>query len=170
MTAILIQHVHTLWTKRSRGGDGARIRSSVPHAVMLPTKCTGYSGWILHIATYAERDQFGQSDRCDCANDFQQLGIHDLDMHFENGALAVRFYRDGNNAARPSPLPFSDLPMIQRNQCIRLRYNGRYVDRCNGNWWYEQSCYNIGWFDSFANNVFLTTTPSNEFVEMAALR
>lgn len=169
MTTILIQHVHTLWTKRSRGGDGARLRNGVPHAVTLPPQCARDSRWILHLATYSEWERFERSDRCACADDFKQLGIRDLDFQLEDDGVVVRYHRDGNNAARTSPLPFTDLPKIDRNHWIRLRYNGRYVHRTTGNWWYEQSCYNIGWFDSFAEDAFLSTDPINRFEEIATL-
>lgn len=36
MTTLLIQHIETIWTKRSRGGDGARARNAVPETLELP--------------------------------------------------------------------------------------------------------------------------------------
>jgi hypothetical protein len=169
VTTILIQHIHTLWSKRSRGSDGARRRNSVPHAVALGPQCTDGSKWILHVATFSEWKHFERSERCICADNFKQLDIRDLDIQIENDSVLVRYHRDGNNAARTSPLPFTDMPKIERYQWIRLRYNGRYVHRSTGNWWYEQSCYNIGWFDVIAEDVFLTTDPSNRFEEIASL-
>lgn len=170
MTTLLIQHVHTLWSKQSRGGRGARLRNSVPTAVTLPEECNSRTGWILHVAQFAESNHFERADRCVFADDFAQLRIQDLEVHTNDETAVVRFHRDGDNAVRTSPLPFSDLPAIGRNQWIRLRYNGRYVDRCTGNWWYEQSCYNLGWFETFAEDVFLKSRPTNKFEEIATLR
>ncbi|MFN7894171.1 MAG: hypothetical protein ACK5OC_28045 [Pirellula sp.] len=169
MTTVLIQHVHTLWTKKSRGSDGARLRNTVPLAVELPPQCACDSRRVMHLATYSEWTQFERSDRNLCVSDFKKLDIRDLDILIVNDELQIRYHRDGNNAARTSPLPFTDLPAIKLNEWIRLRYNGRYVHRSTGNWWYEQSCYNIGWFDSFDADVFLTTSPINRFEEIAVL-
>ena len=169
MTTILIQHIHTLWSKKSRGGNGARLRNAVPTAVALPKECGRGLRWVLHVAQYSELNDFERTDRCVSANEFAQLGIRDLEFLTENDTVVARFYRDGNNAARTSPLPFSDLPAIKRNQWIRLRYNRRYVHRSTGNWWYEQSCYNLGWFETFADDVFLNSRPTNRFEEIATL-
>lgn len=169
MSFILIQHIHTLWNKRSRGGNGARLRNTIPYAFSLPSDCTRESAWILHQVTCSEINDFARTHHCIQAADFQDLGFRDLVMQLDNYQLQVRFYRNGNNAARSSPLPFADLPFLPLNHWLRLRYNGRYVQWTSGNWWYEQSCYNIGYFESFTEDVFLKTTPASQFVETAQL-
>jgi hypothetical protein len=170
MAIILIQHVHTVWTKRSRGGDGSRIRSAIPLAVMLLSNCDSSSGWILHRATYSERDRFERSDHCVRVTEFGQLRLLDLEVRSEGDGLSVRFCRRSDNAARPSTLSFTDLPCVEGNRWCRVRFNGRFVDWDTGNWWYEHSSYNIGRFDTYSAAVFLTSSPTNRFEEVVTLR
>lgn len=169
MQQFVIQRVHCLWTKQSRGGEGARQRNAVPTAVHLP-RIDSPTGFVLHTAIYSESNNFLQSDMLKTANDFVGLGLRDLEFLLDNESLRVRFVRDGYNAARPSPYPYRDVFALRLMDWGRVVYNGRYIDHCSGNWWYEKSTYNIGWLADCSADVFVATQPINTFVEIAKLK
>ena len=169
MAQVVIQHVHSIWTKQSRGGENARIRNAVPAAVALPPDLRPAT-FMLHHAEYAESSDFVQSNTVKSADDFAALDIRDLEITLTTDVLSVRFLRDGNNAACPSPYPHADVFALSESQWGRLTYNGRYTAWNTGNWWYEKTVYNIGWLSEVDRSVFVRTEPTCEFSEMARLR
>ena len=169
MAHVVIQHVHSIWTKQSRGGDGARIRNAVPAAAALPPDLLPAT-FMLHYAEYTESSDFVQSDTLKSADDFAALDIRDLEITLAADLLSVRFIRDGNNAACPSPYPHADVFTLSESQWGRLACNGRYTAWNTGNWWYEKSVYNIAWLSEVDRSVFVRTEPTCDFSEMARLR
>ncbi len=169
MPKVVIQRVHCLWTKQSRGGDGARTRNAVPLAVLLPgIDCD--SGFALHTAVFSEETNFKQADVVRAADDFAGLGLRDLLLRRDGAVVHVQFVRDSYNAARPSSYPHHDVFGLRMNDWLRIVYNGRYVDHCSGVWWYEQSAYSVGFFSGCSADVFVATEPVSSFFEMAKLR
>ena len=169
MAHILIQHVHTLWTKQSRGGDAARVRNAVPDALTLPSTIRD-APFVLHHAQFVERDGFVQTDTVRSGAHFGDLSLNDLELTLAADSLTVRYHRNGNNAARTTPQPFTDIFSLSESQWGRLTYNGRFTAWNTGNWWYEKSVFNIGWFADFDSQRFVDTDPTCDFSEMAHLR
>jgi hypothetical protein len=168
MPQVVVQHIWTLWTKRSRGGDAARLRNAVPTAVIIP-KCETDAACILHQATYSESTEFSQHNALKLSDSFAELGLSFLSCQTDEDRLAIRFHRDGFNAATPSPYPHKDAFRLRPEEWGRVVYNGRYIDRSTGNWWYEQHVCNIGWFSQWTLSVFTRTVPDYEFQELVEL-
>lgn len=174
----IIQHIHTIWTKASRGGDGARQRNRIPRCLLLPLECFG-APCSLHLAEYSEDSSFCPTESVGKASSLSELGIRDLAMELNGDRLIVYFLRDAQNAAtasrRSRDTSSSDIDRIlafslENDAWGQIRYNGRYVDFDTGNWWYEQSTYNIGLFSAVAVDRFAVTQPTQHFVEIGRLR
>ncbi|GAB5407279.1 MAG: hypothetical protein Aurels2KO_55100 [Aureliella sp.] len=169
MAHILIQHVHALWTKQSRGGDAARVRNAVPDALELPASIPAQP-FVLHHAKFIERDDFAQTDEVRSGRSFDALNVDDLELSITPDSLTVRFHRNVNNAACTTPHPFTDVFTLSESQWGRLTYNGRFTAWNTGHWWYEKSIFNIGWFADIESRRFIDTDPNCGFSEMAHLR
>ncbi|GAB5407292.1 MAG: hypothetical protein Aurels2KO_55230 [Aureliella sp.] len=169
MAHILIQYVQTVWTKSSRGGDAARVRNAVPDALALPSTIRD-APFVLHHARFVERDNFIQTDRFCSGTCFSDLSLDDLKLILAPDSVTVRFRRNGNNTARTIPHPFTDVFTLAESQWGRLTYNGRFTAWNTGNWWYEKSVVNIGWFANIDFQQFVKTAPTYDFAEMAHLR
>lgn len=60
MPVSVVQILHTVWTKASRGGEGARRRNAVPEALPLPEPLvTGEGAHRLHLIHFAEGPWLG---------------------------------------------------------------------------------------------------------------
>ena len=125
---------------------------------------------MLHHAKHTEDSGFVQIDTVKWADQFPALGIRDLELTLTDDSLSVRFVRDNNNVARRSPYQYADVFTLLQSQWGRLTYNGRYTCWDTGNWWYEKSVYNIGWFVAIAPSVFVQSEPTCSFTEMERLR
>jgi hypothetical protein len=169
MSQVVIQHITTVWTKQSRGGIAARQRNSVPSAFTIPAHGGG-EPFMLHRLTFAEHVGFNPQSSILTANNFSELKLVDLSYSISDGTQAVRFHRDGDNAAKGSPRPSSDAFVLEEQNWGRIVYNGRYIDRCTGNWSYEKHVYNIGWFSKWNLNVFCDSAPHAVFEELSMLR
>lgn len=55
---IIVQHIETRWTKRSRGMPGAAARNAVPRVMPLPPGMETTAGILLHRVTADEDDGF----------------------------------------------------------------------------------------------------------------
>lgn len=169
MNTVVIQHIETVWTKRSRGGDGARKRNVVPLALDFPSISRDCS-FVLHHATFHEYDSFARQDQLRWTDAFADLELRFLTLSIDGAVLRVRVHRDGSNAATPSPFPYKDPFVLEPGLWGRLVYNGRFTAWNTGNWWYEKHVYNIGWFDEWTSDAFVKTKPHSEYREMARLR
>ena len=174
---VVVQHIHTMWTKASRGGNGARIRNALPIALPLPLDVF-VSPWTLHSINFYEHDAFTKKESVTKAASPEDLAIRVLRFTIHCDRLAVCFLRHPMNAATASRFP-SDPPgreilevdafALDPSQWGQLTYNGRFVDIDTGNWWYKQSVFNIGYCLKPAKDVFRTTRPASRFVELAQL-
>ncbi len=166
---VIIQHIHTVWTKKSRGGEGARVRNAIPKAMLLPTDFNS-APFMLHHAVFSEFSNFSQTDERKSAVGFEQLNIRDMEISPTEDQLKIRLLRDGYNAAKISPYPFADVFELSLGEWGQLTYNGRYICRSTGNWWYEQSTYNIGRVEKLDPRLFVSIRPDHSYSELAKLR
>ncbi|HEY4263618.1 MAG TPA: hypothetical protein VGM98_25870 [Schlesneria sp.] len=119
MPKVVIQRVHCLWTKESRGGEGARIRNAVPLAVPL-RRIDGDSAFTLHATVFSESTHFKQIDAVKTADDVAGLGLSDLVIRRDGDVVHVQFVRSGYNAARPSSYPHHDVFGLRLNDWLRI--------------------------------------------------
>ena len=168
MLSLVIQHIQTIWTKRSRGGPAARLRNSVPDAVLLPG-CPLGSEFVLHHAIYSEYAAFSQRDVSKSSDDFADLGLKDLSYMIDDDRLTIRYHRDGFNKAKQSPYPYKDALILNHDELGRIAYNGRYIGLYTGEWWYEKHVYNVAWLSQWSLDLFISNRPQAEFQEFSKL-
>ncbi|WP_425396174.1 hypothetical protein [Aeoliella sp.] len=169
MPTVVLQHIETIWTKTSRGGEGARRRNAVPEAVELPTLEAEHP-FVLHHAVFGERNEFARVDRCLSADAFDDLGLKLLSIEIDEEQLSLRYHRDGFNFITSSPYPCKYPITLTHDAWGRLAYNARHSDCDTGDWWYEKHVFNIGWLEDWTPRVFLDGAPEKEYREMAQLR
>ena len=175
---IVIQHIHLMWTKTARGGNAARWRNALPRHFPLPLESFA-APVTLHRIDYPEWMGPEHRERIERYKSVAKLDVRDLSIEMRDDSLVVRHVRDRHNAAIADRLypdesgntVFEvDAFCLSLDEWGQLRSNGRYVDIDTGNWWYEQSVYNIGLFSGVDVRRFVSTIPDHQFVEMASLR
>ena len=174
---LVIQLLHSRWTKASRGGDGAVTRAELPLASHLPLDSFA-APITLHTIRFWERDDFVPSDGVTRFDTFAELPFRDLTISPTSDGVSVAHIRDQLNAAIADRLyndEFGntvydiDAFSLSDGEWGQLQYNGRYTGIDSGRWWYEQSIYNIGLFSEIDVKRFINTDPTERFVELATL-
>lgn len=177
-TYMIIQRIHTTWTKASRGGDGAYRRERLPRCLPLPLECFT-ADFAIHRVDFSEFDDFRPVGSVAKGRSPSDLGICDLSLKVDDEGLVVQFIRDPRNAAGANRMDRDDsgnmvhMPhafSLKDDEWGRLSYNGRYVDSDTGDWSYQQSIYNIGVFANVEVDRFEATRPAKQFAELAILR
>ena len=174
---LVIQLLHSRWTKASRGGNGAVTRAELPLASQLPLDSFA-APITLHSVRFWERDNFVPSDGVKRFDTIAELPLRDLTISPTSDGVSVAHIRDQLNAAIADRLyndEFGntvydiDAFSLSDGEWGQLQYNGRYTCIDSGRWWYEQSVYNIGLFTEIDVNRFINTDPTERFVELATL-
>lgn len=180
----LVQVVHLRWGKSSRGGLGARERSAVPQAFLVPaTDLAGASGHLcVSVSHWDERNAFSHplSDlrqRIALADGYT-FGCVGVSPHAEG--LQVRYQYDRGNGGAPERWFFSESSgygetsgktvVVRSGEWVRCCYNGRFSGLYDGNWRYEQVTVNVAWFSGEPEGgVFLNSEQSAEIRMLADL-
>ena len=174
---LVIQLLHSRWTKASRGGDGAVTRAELPLASHLPLESFA-APITLHTVRFWERDDFVPSDGVTRFYTIAELPLRDLTIRPASDGVSVVHIRDQLNAAIADRLYTDefgntvygiDAFSLSDGEWGQIQYNGRYTCIDSGRWWYEQSVYNIGLFTDIDVKRFTATDPIDRFVELATL-
>jgi hypothetical protein len=179
----LVQIIHQHWTKASRGGEGARARSSVPLAFVMPTAELSRADGVLSVDVirWGEQNAFAEPH----STDRRLVSLAD---GYTFGCVTVTadtqgvqaFYRhDGTHGGAPerqvrTPAghfeSFGRCLQIRDGEWVRVCYNGRFSDHGTGNWWYQQVTVNVAWFTGYPNGqVFLEREPAQELRDLVDL-
>tara|TARA_R110002049_G_scaffold203619_1_gene374172 strand:+ start:1619 stop:2113 length:495 start_codon:yes stop_codon:yes gene_type:complete len=154
---IIIQHITTLWTKKSRGMPAAEKRNSVPHRLLLPVASQPLPPVFVHQVFAEENDfqlkqttQFPTSEELHWSFQFQQQGDQ-LKVAFtysrtEHGTP------DRGSCTRP-------LFSLKLNQTGTFSINGRFSSYQGP--YYQSHTVNLGFVDRFHDNLFLTQPPDH---------
>lgn len=174
---IAVQTISTSWTKSSRGGTLATMRSRVPKQIPLRIP-SDFSNLIWHSIAYSDRNKFVEpiavkvstkceNDRFGCRN--VEIELHDnsatLIYRYQTGAPARQFFDKAGTCVAPE-----HLIEIPQNRWAAVEYNGRFTCIDTGNWWYEHVVVNVAVGDNLLSNVFVTTQPIEHYSQLAHLR
>ena len=174
---IAVQTISMSWTKSSRGGSLATMRSRVPKRLTLRVP-TDFTDLVWHSITYSERNKFAdpvgvrvskhcENDRFGCRN--AEIERHEdfatLIYRYQTGAPARQFYDQTGTCVAPE-----HAIKIPRNRWASIEYNGRYTCIDTGNWWYEHVVVNVAVGDRIASNCFVATQPIEHYMQLAHLR
>ena len=174
---IAVQTIKTTWTKSSRGGSLATLRSRIPK--QLPLRLIdGFPPLLWHSVVYSEHNRFTEpfainvTTDCDnhrfgCVN--AEIELHDdsatLTYRYQTGAPARQFFDKTGTCVAPE-----HLIEIPNNRWGTIEYNGRFSCIDSGNWWYEHVVVNVAVAQSFSPNAFMATKPIERYTQLARLR
>ncbi len=174
---IAVQTITTSWTKASRGGTLATLRSRIPR--QLPLQLTDdFPPLLWHSVAYSERNQFEKpiaihiatqcnNNRFGCIN--AEIELHNdyaiLMYRYQTGAPAPQFFDKNGNCVAPE-----HSIEIPHNHWASIEYNSRYTCIDSGNWWYEHVVVNVAVGASISPSVFMVTKPMERYCQLAHLR
>jgi hypothetical protein len=163
-----------MWDKSARGGEGARVRNSVPQALEMPlmdwspkdqmlyVDVSQWDGTNGFVKPYARRQEQVN------VKDGYSFGCVQIRSHPEG--LDVQYHYNQHGCGAP------DRPYLHRNivvkaeQQLQILCNGRFSDICSGIWWYKQVTVHIAWIDREpSKRVFLENAPDLEIRALADL-
>jgi hypothetical protein len=173
---ILIQNIHTSWSKKSRGGKLAIERNAVPDALAIPVGQLKKSvkGLIEHSASYYESHGFSSPHHASLTQESAgRLRLHGLVIEPVGAQLKVTLEYDSGRAGMPLRYaPLGGIPStrmhLQSGQWGRVLYNGRFTHD-EADWWYEKQVFNIGLVEKLKEDIFIATQPTQVISQMARL-
>lgn len=161
---MIVQHIETRWTKRSRGMPGAAARNAVPHALPLPLMEGPTGAFHLHRVTIHEEEGFFPYQRTAMGTEVEKYWS--LTFVPAGDAVAVRFqydfYEHGYPYRRATP---HRLFTLAPGEVGVLHINGRFSAWMGE--YYAQHFVNIAHADAVPANLF-TDFPPHYFVDRRA--
>jgi hypothetical protein len=157
---IIIQRIIVEWTKKSRGGIGAKRRSQIDEALRIPPTSDSTSTYVFHNVRIAEWFDFNEQATMETSSAKKQLETEPLNFHVAAGVLKTRFCWSREHCGAPSR-ESRDLFVLSKNQWARFVCNGRFSkDLDTGEWTYHKTVFNISNEKQFDEELFLRGTPS----------
>ena len=139
---IIIQHIETQWTKKSRGNPAATLRNSIPESFSF-NGVPSHKGVQLQKINYSETDNFAEPKISDfkAIND-NQLRALGLELEESDGKALVRLW---GTPWRGSPGISSKVGVIPDGKWLRVITNER--TSWEHTWVYYKHVFNI-FYDS----------------------
>jgi hypothetical protein len=164
---ILIQSIHTIWTKASRGGRMAALRQRIPRRLPLP-EWGGSPALLWHSVEFAEVAGFSapvhrsikavtgeELERSlDLSVVLREQGEVEFTFRASPGAPQWRF---ADKAGRP--IPAECRAVLEPTEWVSFERNTRLVDWDQGSWWYEHWTINAAVTDSAPSAQFFLVQP-----------
>jgi hypothetical protein len=146
---VVVQKIAVLWTRASRGGEGARRRAAVPVAFELP------AGGAFHSIVCDERDDFAPRE----VEVRATVPAIDSCVLFEPARGIVRV---GYQWSRECGAPARDLEpprwVMEVRDYGRIVHNGRFADE--DGWRYQQIVFNVAVVDRMRTDMFTGAEPA----------
>ncbi len=153
---IVIQHIITLWSKKSRGMPDAEIRTAVPHKLLLPDAPQPLPHAFAHKVIAEEGNDFQLNQTTLLPEPAQ----HYWSFQFQQQAdqLEIWFTYSRTEHGAPDRGSYSRLLFsLKQNQTGAFSINGRFSSYDDQ--YYASHSVNLGFVDRFQDNLFLTQTP-----------
>ena len=162
---IVVQYIVTSWSKRSRGGEGARRRNAVAERMRLPEALLMETAACLyHEVSCDERRDFAATDRWWSEPDLPGPDWHGvvslrspLQFRLCDGMLEVHFEPRGEEVrqqGRGGPL------RVEPGSWVQFRYNHRTVEYESSSWTWYKIVANIGNLLHPEVSTFVTRPPA----------
>jgi hypothetical protein len=181
---LLIQRTRISWSKRSRGGELAQLRSRIPTRASVPSPRPG-SAWLLHrldhYEDHGDAPPFGPP--CSSVEEGEGLPREGLHLGFDGlRLLVVGEDLEVHNAMGRSSLPAAPgrPDRWTRVGAVLLRVaprtwagwvaNERHVGMDTGNWWYSETHWCFGWLPRHEPQAFTAREPARWLDHRARLR
>ena len=169
---IIVQQIHSIWTKASRGGKGAEQRNAVPETAPVPLQSMDGSTFTIahHKLTYREHMGFAQpfEEAIEGVSDnLVNVGCVSITQGTSTVDATYRYGRKCGGA--PEREWARKTLCIAPNEWGQIIYNGRFAPGWDGDWWYEKMVVNICMSNQPSNDVFERSDPTYRFTNMAQL-
>lgn len=152
----LIQHIETIWTKKSRGMPVAQKRNAVPRILEIPNSNTESTGLIIHKVIADEKNDFELNHELQSFNDRNKYWSFTFEN--ENDLLLVYFaytyFQHGQPKRDERRFKIFTLKL---NDWGSFHINGRFTSYSGQH--YRQHFVNIAHIDKFNHQIFLDTKP-----------
>ncbi|QDU13953.1 hypothetical protein CA11_17440 [Gimesia maris] len=155
---IIIQHITTLWTKKSRGMPAAEKRYAVPHKLLLPDAPQP----LLHVFAHKVIAEEGNDFQPKQTTLFPEPAQQYWSFQFQQQAdqLEIWFTYSRTEHGAPDRGSYSRLLFsLKLNQTGTFSINGRFSSYQGP--YYQSHTVNLGFVDRFHDNLFLTQTPDH---------
>lgn len=143
---LVVQHIGTIWSKASRGGEEARRRNASPHALPLPLEVASKEG-LLHFVFFNEHDNFVPHETSQSLASLTaplRQGCVTIQRD-EGGTCQVAFRWTNGKGGAPERSHCRRNLTLPSGQWCQVLWNGRFTDPDSGRWWYEKHVVNVGW-------------------------
>jgi hypothetical protein len=167
---VIVQHIHTHWTKASRGGENARIRNGVPEAAKVPVQriAAGNLNLIYHVLQYWEADGYRQPrEEIRINPTVRPLAIGCVTIDHTTEEVIATFRYDQGCAGAPDRGWARKTLHLAVGEWGQIVYNGRFTGE--DYWWYENTVVNVGLVERLTPGLFTRQEPNCRFSAMAEL-
>lgn len=172
---VVVQVTRVEWSKASRGGEGARLRNSVPNRRLIAEGGFHPRQVIFEWEHWFEGDGWHEPSRhVASVSLLTELGKRSTDlvqMVWTGDGLEVNMNwgRLPGSPGRHKHPGYLGLHS-DAESWVQLRWNERLVDIDTGQWSYRDSTYNIALLRQISRDIFVRTEPVREVIELARLR
>lgn len=148
---LIVQVIHTTWTKAARGGPAAQARTTVPEQVPLLFPATSLSAvpaYLLHTLRYDETNGFiAPLAQATGYEPWPPAGVPvglgaRLACYPADGRALMYIYRSPAHTGAPGGPPERTFRLAP-GQWGQVCYNWRHAGE--DHWWYEKWVYNLAW-------------------------
>lgn len=169
---LVVQQVHTRWTKEARGGRNAVLRNAVPESRSLPVeRMKNAKPRVLHHQLTYGYEQFTQptGDLLRGTSVWGSFTFGCVTVHGDEEGVSATFRYDRGCAGVPDRGWARKTLFLTGDTWGQIVYNGRFVPDWDGDWWYEKMVVNIGLFERLSSGLFTRTEPTYRFSAMSEL-
>ncbi|QDU02069.1 hypothetical protein V6x_17570 [Gimesia chilikensis] len=155
---IIIQHITTLWTKKSRGMPAAEKRNAVPHRLLLPEAPRPPPPVFVHEVIAQEGNNFQLQQTTEFPASEEQYWSFQFQQQADQ--LEVLFTYSWTEHGAPDRGSYTrPLFSLKLSQTGAFAINGRFSS--DGGQSYAAHSVNLGFVNRFHNNLFLTQAPAH---------
>lgn len=155
---IIIQHIITHWTQKTRGMPGVEKRKKVPHKLLLPDASHPLPSVLLHEITAYEWEDFRlqqTTKRLDQLEQYWSFQFQQQEHHLE-----IWFtYSKTEHGSPERGTYLRRIFNLKKNQTAVFQINGRFANE-EGQY-YVSHFVNLGFVNRFNDNLFLTKAPDH---------
>jgi hypothetical protein len=164
---IVVQHIETRWTKRSRGMPGAAARNAVPRVMPLPAFREEALGICVHKVVADEEHGYDLHQRMELIEPGPGFMRHwSLRFVIAETAVLVEFrYSTGEHGLPRRREGRHPLFRLAPGDVGTLHINGRFS--YTSGQFYKQHFVNVASVESATHDLFMRAT-ANHFVDMTA--
>ena len=154
---LVVQHLLVSWTKKSRGGEAATLRSAVPAKYVLPS--IGADGKVdVHLLRCTEESGFKVGSQFQQRRFKLPFWLDPVKLDGLGSNLLISLER----GMKPYGIPnrHYDLEFeIQLENWCQILLNRRLVDYDTGEWFYEKEVFNIAYVYVPKRELFVECEP-----------